>query len=183
MILVFWISSFKPTFSLSSLTFIKRLFSSSSLSAIRVKIGRRQNDPVRFCLLGTTKVKGRVKVKLVVCCYKVAAQVSWGSNGIHGNWATDTLSVTKCLLMQRPPAEVAQLRENVSNEKRQELRKELGGLNFRQKTQTQMLEGWGRGVTMWGRLTRNVATDKCAVSWSQGANCHLAPANCHIIGT
>ena len=35
MILVFWILSFKPTFSLSSFTFIKRLFS-SSLSAIRV---------------------------------------------------------------------------------------------------------------------------------------------------
>ena len=36
MILVFWILSFKPTFSLSPFTFIKRLFSSSSLSAIRV---------------------------------------------------------------------------------------------------------------------------------------------------
>ena len=36
MILVFWKLSFKPTFSLSSFTFIKRLFSSSSLSAIRV---------------------------------------------------------------------------------------------------------------------------------------------------
>ena len=42
MILVFWMLSLKPTFSLSSfhhssfLTFIKRLFSSSSLSAIRV---------------------------------------------------------------------------------------------------------------------------------------------------
>ena len=35
MILVFWILSFKPTFSLSSFTFIKRLFS-SSLSDIRV---------------------------------------------------------------------------------------------------------------------------------------------------
>ena len=35
MILVFWILSFKPTFSLSSFTFIKRLFS-SSLFAIRV---------------------------------------------------------------------------------------------------------------------------------------------------
>ena len=34
--LVFWILSFKPTFSLSSFTFIKRLFSSSSLSAITV---------------------------------------------------------------------------------------------------------------------------------------------------
>ena len=36
MILVFWRLSFKPTFSLSSLTFIKRLFSSSLLSAIRM---------------------------------------------------------------------------------------------------------------------------------------------------
>ena len=36
MILVFWVLSFRPAFSLSSFTFIKRLFSSSSLSAIRV---------------------------------------------------------------------------------------------------------------------------------------------------
>ena len=36
MILVFWMLSFKPTFSLSSFTFIKRLFSSSLLSATRV---------------------------------------------------------------------------------------------------------------------------------------------------
>ena len=36
MILVFWMLSFKPTFSLSSFTFIKRPFSPSSLSAIRV---------------------------------------------------------------------------------------------------------------------------------------------------
>ena len=34
MILVFWMLSFKPTFSLSSFTFIKRLFSSSLFSAI-----------------------------------------------------------------------------------------------------------------------------------------------------
>ena len=36
MILVFWVLSFKPAFSLSSYTFIKRSFSSSSLSVIRV---------------------------------------------------------------------------------------------------------------------------------------------------
>ena len=36
MVLVFWMLSFKPTFSLSSFTFIKSLLSSSSLSAIRV---------------------------------------------------------------------------------------------------------------------------------------------------
>ena len=36
MILVFWMLRFQPTYSLSSFTFIKRLFSSSSLSAIKV---------------------------------------------------------------------------------------------------------------------------------------------------
>ena len=36
MILIFWMLSFKPAFSLSSFTFIKRLFSSFLLSAIRV---------------------------------------------------------------------------------------------------------------------------------------------------
>ena len=36
MILVFWMLNFKPAFSLSSFTFIKRLFSSSLLFAIRV---------------------------------------------------------------------------------------------------------------------------------------------------
>ena len=36
MILVFWMLSFKPAFSLSSFTLFKRLFSSSSLSATRV---------------------------------------------------------------------------------------------------------------------------------------------------
>ena len=36
MIFVFWMLSFRPTFLLSSFNFIKRLFSSSSLSAIRV---------------------------------------------------------------------------------------------------------------------------------------------------
>ena len=36
MILVFWMLSFKPTFLLSSFTFVKRLFISSSLFAIRV---------------------------------------------------------------------------------------------------------------------------------------------------
>ena len=36
MIFTFYMLSFEPAFSLSSFTFIKRLFSSSSLSAIRV---------------------------------------------------------------------------------------------------------------------------------------------------
>ena len=36
MILIFWMLSFKPTFSLSSFTFIKKLFSSSLLTTIKV---------------------------------------------------------------------------------------------------------------------------------------------------
>ena len=36
MIFIFWMLSFRPVFSLSSFTFIKRLFSSSSFSALRV---------------------------------------------------------------------------------------------------------------------------------------------------
>ena len=36
MIFVFWMLSFKPAFSFSSFTFIKRLYSSSLLSAVRV---------------------------------------------------------------------------------------------------------------------------------------------------
>ena len=36
MILVFWLLSFKPTFWVSSFTFMKRIFSFSSLSAVRV---------------------------------------------------------------------------------------------------------------------------------------------------
>ena len=38
MVLVFLMLSFKPAFSLSSYTFLKRLFSSSSISAIRVML-------------------------------------------------------------------------------------------------------------------------------------------------
>ena len=52
MILVYWMLSFKPTFSLSSFTFIKRLFSSSSLSAIRIKqIALLQSRRASFNLL------------------------------------------------------------------------------------------------------------------------------------
>ena len=42
MILVFWMLSLKPAFSVSSLTFIKRLFSFSLLSAIRVGCKQRR---------------------------------------------------------------------------------------------------------------------------------------------
>ena len=49
MILVFWMLSFKPTFLLPSFTFIKRLFSSSSLSAI---------NETKPCRVGPPKMDG-----------------------------------------------------------------------------------------------------------------------------
>ena len=51
MSLVFWMLSFKPAFSLSSFTFIKKLFSSSSFSAIMVVSSaylRIANGPARM---------------------------------------------------------------------------------------------------------------------------------------
>ena len=49
MILVFWMLSFKPTFSLSSFTFIKRLFSSSSPSATRMVSSAYLRLLIYFC--------------------------------------------------------------------------------------------------------------------------------------
>ena len=48
MTLVFWMLSFKPTFSLSSFTFIKRLISSPSLSATRVLLPRKEQKVIVF---------------------------------------------------------------------------------------------------------------------------------------
>ena len=48
MIFVCWILSLKPTFSLSSFTFIKTLFSSSSLSAIREVLYQAFNPSFRW---------------------------------------------------------------------------------------------------------------------------------------
>ena len=50
MILVFWVLSFKPTFSLSSFTLIKRFFS-SSLSAIRVELYQHLWSPYMLALI------------------------------------------------------------------------------------------------------------------------------------
>ena len=56
MISVFFILSFKPAFSLSTLTFIKRLFSSSSLSALRVVSSAYSN------YIGFATIRGNFKI-------------------------------------------------------------------------------------------------------------------------
>ena len=53
MIFVFWMLSFKPTFSLSFFTFIKRLLSSSSLSAIRVVSSGYLRSWTPYCQIQT----------------------------------------------------------------------------------------------------------------------------------
>ena len=63
MILVFWMLSFKPTFSLSSFTFIKRLFS-SSLSAIKVV-----SSTYLRLLISNNHKKRHLKIKIVVLFY------------------------------------------------------------------------------------------------------------------
>ena len=67
MIWGFWMLSFKPTLSLSSFTFIKRLLSSSSLSAIRV---------VSSSYLKIKKVKSLNHAQLFVTPWIVAYQAS-----------------------------------------------------------------------------------------------------------
>ena len=59
MIFIFWMLSFKPTFSLSSFTFIKSLFSSSSLSAIRVMSSAYLRLPFKWASLIAQLVKNQ----------------------------------------------------------------------------------------------------------------------------
>ena len=74
MILVFWMLSFKPSISLSSPSLIKRLFSSSSLSAIRVILS--------------------VYLRLLI--FLPAILIPWtGERGKSGNWKVISLSIWK----------------------------------------------------------------------------------------
>ena len=62
LIFVFWMLCFKPVFSLSPSTFIKRLFSSSSLSAIRVLsstyLGAGNGNPLQYSCLENPADRG-----------------------------------------------------------------------------------------------------------------------------
>ena len=67
MILVFWMLSFKPGFSLSSFTVIKRLFSSSSLSVLTLKEAQlcpTLCDPVDYSPPGSS-VTGILQAKVL----------------------------------------------------------------------------------------------------------------------
>ena len=65
MILVFWMLSLKPTFSLCFFTFIKRLFSSSSLSSIRVVSSAYPREHPKFFIAATDLLHLPREVKML----------------------------------------------------------------------------------------------------------------------
>ena len=81
MLLVFWMLSFKPAFSLSSFTFIKRLFSSSSLSAIRVVTSAYLS---LLIFLPAILIPACASSSLVFCmiysAYKLNTEIYWNHN-------------------------------------------------------------------------------------------------------
>ena len=74
MIFVFWMLSFKPAFSLSSFTFIKRLFSSFLLSAIKVV----SSEYLRLLKYGLFIYKQKVKLS----ASSLPTIQCWGGNRI-----------------------------------------------------------------------------------------------------
>ena len=62
----FWMLSFKPAFSLSTFSFIRKIFSSSSLSTIRVMLS------------AYLSVRGRSTLRDPICCFLPLCAVSQG---------------------------------------------------------------------------------------------------------
>ena len=78
MILVFWMLSFKPTFSPSSSTSIRRLFSSCSLSAIRVVSSAYLRLLIFLPAILTPKICLGSKYSVLVIVWKISsAHISW----------------------------------------------------------------------------------------------------------
>ena len=103
MILVFWMLSFKPTFSFSSFTFIKRLFSISSLSAIKV-VSLTYLSVFIFLLaiLNPVCVSSSLAFYMMYSAYKLNKQVdniqSW-----HTPFLTWDQSVVPCPVLTIAP--------------------------------------------------------------------------------
>ena len=70
----FWMLSFKPTFSHSTFTFIKRLFSSSSLSAIRVMSSAYQVIDISPSNLDSSCVSSSPAFLMMYSAYKLNKQ-------------------------------------------------------------------------------------------------------------
>ena len=100
MILVFYMLSFKPTFSLSSFTFIRRLLSSSSLSAIRmmssaylrllifipaILITQNLSQYFKKCTLRTYHVT-KIGTRLQICKGTDVENTKWGRRGSWIKW-------------------------------------------------------------------------------------------------
>ena len=76
MILDFLMLNFKPTFSLSSFTLIKRLFSSSSLSAIRV-VSSAYLDVIDISILITAYNASSPAFHMMYSAYDKLNKQSW----------------------------------------------------------------------------------------------------------
>ena len=93
MILVFWMLSFKPAFSLSSFTFIKRLFS-SLLSAIRVV----SSAYLRLLIFLTTiLIPAFVSSSLALCLMYSAYKLNKPGDNIQP-WPTPFLICNQCVV-------------------------------------------------------------------------------------
>ena len=74
MIFIFWMLSFKPVFSLSYFTFIKRLFSSSSLSAVRVEPSAYLIINIYPAILISACASSNLVFLMMYCAYKLNKQ-------------------------------------------------------------------------------------------------------------
>ena len=104
MIFVFWMLSFKPTFSRSTFTFIKRLLSSSSLSAIRVvssEIKRWFSFALNFGFMISplTSYKGLLTEVYLIDCVPLPAILHTTTKVIFPKYTLDSFFILKTLLI------------------------------------------------------------------------------------
>ena len=92
LILIFWMLSFKPAFSLPSFTFIKRLFSSCSLFAMRVMSSAYLKLLIfLLAILIPAHASCSPALWMMYSAYKLNKQ---GDN-IHGTWAVQMMRDTE----------------------------------------------------------------------------------------
>ena len=85
MILVFQMLSFKPVFSLSSFTFIKRLFNASSLSAVRELYSMNIQGWFPLGLTGLISLLSKRRSRIFFQHHSLKAPLLWHSASLWSN--------------------------------------------------------------------------------------------------